>query len=57
MVDLFLIMKNIGNNETKTFTLDKDNYYLYINDNLAIEIDSKYSATNIKSISFDIYYN
>lgn len=50
-------LQYIGNNETKTFTLDKDNYYLYINDNLAIEIDSKYSATNIKSISFDIYYN
>lgn len=50
-------MQYIGKNETKTFTLDKDNHYLYINDNLAVELDSKYSITNKNAISFDIYYN
>lgn len=47
----------ISDNETKTFTIDSEVPYAYINENLAIEIDSKYAATNSNSLSFNVYYN
>ena len=47
----------IGKYGSKTFTIDSDVPYAYVNDNLAIEIDSKYAATNSNALSFNAYYN
>lgn len=47
----------IGKNETKIVTIDTNNSYSYINENLAIEIQSKYASTNQYSLSFNVYYN